>query len=223
MNPLKLVFRKISGINLLKTIYVNFAYFSFGTAIKFPVFVYGKAIIRNTKKGSINIAQGTIRAGILNIGMPILGFQPQSAPTTFTIKGKMNVNGKVVIGKGCAIEVGNEGILTIGNNTTITGNTTILCTQSITIGERCMISWDNLIMDTDWHNVVSAETGYIYPKQKPITIGEHVWIGCRCTILKGTTIPKDSIVASNSKTTKAIEKSNVLIGSNTILKEGLTW
>lgn len=195
----------------------------FKTAIKFPIFIYGKTNISNTKKGSINIEPGIIRAGILNIGTPILGFQHRKAITTFTIKGKMNVNGKVIIGKGSAIEVGNDGVLTIGHNTIITGNTTILCTQSITIGERCMISWDNLIMDTDWHNVVSAETGYIYPKQKPITIGEHVWIGCRCTILKGTCIPNDSIVASNSKTTKPIEKNNILIGSNTIIKDNVTW
>ena len=135
----------------------------------------------------------------------------------------MDIGGKVIIGKGSAVEVGNDGVLTIGNDTTITGNTTILCTQSITIGGKCMISWDNLIMDTDWHNIVSAETGYVYPKSKPITIGEHVWIGCRCTILKGSAIPNDSIVASNSKTTKAIEKGNVLMGSNTILKENVTW
>ena len=135
----------------------------------------------------------------------------------------MNVNGKITIGKGSAIEVSNEGILSIGNNTTITGNTTILCTQNITIGGKCMISWDNLIMDTDWHNVVCAETGHVYPKKRPITIGEHVWIGCRCTILKGTFIPNNSIVASNSKITKVIEKSNVLIGSNIILKENVTW
>ena len=223
MSKLNLIFRKIKGINVFKTLYANFAYFTFATAIKFPIFVYGRTVIRKAQKGQIKIAPESIRTGILNIGAPILGFQAKSAITTFTIKGEMNVGGKVIIGKGSAIEVGNEGILSIGNNTTITGNTTLLCTQRITIGGQCMISWDNLIMDTDWHNIVSAETGYVYPKQKPITIGEHVWIGCRCTILKGTSIPDNSIVASNSKITKVISKRNVLIGSNTILKENITW
>lgn len=223
MIGLKQILVKFKGINILKTIYANFAYFSFQTAIKFPIFIYGRTFIQKASKGKIIIAPEFIRPGILNIGTPILGFQTKSASTLFIINGKMNVNGKITIGKGCAIEVGNEGILSIGNNTTITGNTTILCTQSITIGGRCMISWDNLIMDTDWHNVVSAETGYVYPKQRPITIGEHVWIGCRCTILKNARILNDSVLASNSKLSKAVEKTNVLIGSNIILKEGITW
>lgn len=223
MSKFRMIFRKFKGINILKSLYANFAYMPFGKAIKFPIFVYGKVQIRNAQKGKINIASEFIRAGILNIGTPILGYQPRNTVTVFNIKGTMNVNGKFTIGKGSAVEVGKEGLLTIGNNTTITGNTTILCSKNITIGGRCMISWDNLIMDTDWHNIVAADTGQVFPKEKPITIGEHVWIGCRCTILKGTNIGNDSIVASNSKLTKAIEGNNILIGSNTILKTNVTW
>jgi acetyltransferase-like isoleucine patch superfamily enzyme len=121
------------------------------------------------------------------------------------------------------IEVANGATLSIGNNTTITGNTTIISTQEISIGERCMISWENLIMDSDWHNIVDLNTGNVKSKQKPITIGNHVWIGCRCTILKGTSIPDDSIVASNSKISKVFTSKNVVIGSNNILREKVNW
>lgn len=223
MSKLDLIKRKFKGINIFKTIYANFTYFPFCIAIKFPIFVYGKTSIMNAHKGIINITPKYMRTGILNIGTPILGFQPTKAHTVFNIKGMVEIYGKVIIGKGCAIEVGKEGILSFGNNTTITGNTKILCTQKITIGNECMISWDNLIMDTDWHNIVSSTTGEIFPKQKPIFIGNHVWIGSRCTILKGCVISNDSILASNSKITKSIYNSNVLIGSNTILKENVTW
>ena len=121
------------------------------------------------------------------------------------------------------IEVANGATLSIGNNTTITGNTTIICTQEICIGDCCMISWENLIMDSDFHNIMDVNTSKVKPKQKPITIGNHVWIGCRCTILKGTSIPDDSIVASNSKISKVFNQSNVMIGSNNILKENINW
>ena len=218
-----MIFRKFKGINIRKSIYANFAYMPFSKAIKFPIFVYGKTNIHKPKKGLINITPQFLRAGILNIGQPILGYQPKNAVTVFNIKGKMNINGKFTIGKGSAIEVGKEATFTVGNETIITGNTTILCTNEINIGNRCMISWDNLIMDTDWHNIIAADNGNVFPKQKPINIGDHVWIGCRCTILKGTRIGNDSIVASNSKLTKAIEGNNILIGSNIILRTNVTW
>ena len=223
MKKINLIIRKFKGINIFKTIYANFALLSFKTAIKFPIFIYGKTNIRNIRKGKIIIAPNFLKTGTLNIGVPILDYQAKNTYTVLNIKGVFNVNGKVIIGKGSSIEVDNDGTLSIGNNTIITGNTTILCTQKIQIGGECMISWDNLIMDTDYHNIISLTDGKVYPKQKPITIGTHVWIGCRCTILKGSSIPNDSIVASNSKTTKAIDGNNVLIASNTILKENVTW
>ena len=44
-------------------------------------------------------------------------------------------------------------------------------------------------MDTDFHKVYSIKN---LEKQlnepKPIYIGKNVWIGCRCTILKGSSI-----------------------------------
>lgn len=215
--------KKLQGINILKTLYVNLAYFPFIQAIKFPILCYGKVYIRNAQKGRICVNSNSIKPAMLNIGTPVLGFLPKKEPTIFDIKGKLELHGKVTLGKGCAIEVCANGTLSFGDNTMITGKTTILCTQQINIGRQCMISWDNLIMDTDWHNVVSKNTGKVFPKQKPIIIGDHVWIGCRCTILKGTDIGNDSIVASNSKLTKAIEGNNILIGSNKILKEDVTW
>ena len=78
-------------------------------------------------------------------------------------------------------------------------------------------------MDSDFHNIMDVNTSKVMPKQKSIIIGNHVWIGCRCTILKGTAIPDDSIVASNSKISKTFTLSNVMIGSNNILKENVNW
>ena len=87
----------------------------FSKAIKFPIFVYGKTNIHKPKKGLINITPQFLRAGILNIGQPILGYQPKNAVTVFNIKGKMNINGKFTIGKGSAIEVGKEASIVLLN------------------------------------------------------------------------------------------------------------
>ena len=68
----------------------------FSKAIKFPIFVYGKTNIHNAKKGLISISPEFLRAGILNIGQQILGYQPKNAVTVFNIIGKMNINGKTL-------------------------------------------------------------------------------------------------------------------------------
>ena len=78
-------------------------------------------------------------------------------------------------------------------------------------------------MDSDFHNIIEVNTSKVMTKQKTITIGNHVWIGWRCTILKGTSIPDDCIVASNSKISKVFNQSNVMIGKNNILKENINW
>ena len=220
----KKIYNKLKGVNILKTIYINFAYLPLKVAIKLPIFIYSNTLINNVLGGGkINIEANALRTGILSIGTPVLGFQSKKETTVFRIKGVLNINGKFTIGKGCAIEVCKNGILTVGENTMITGKTTILCTKEITIGDRCMISWDNLIMDSDWHNVVSKSTGEVFPKQKPITIGKHVWIGCRCTILKGVNIADEVIIAANSTITKSIPNSNVIVCSKGIIKEDVTW
>jgi acetyltransferase-like isoleucine patch superfamily enzyme len=40
-----------------------------------------------------------------------------------------------------------------------------------------------------------------------------VWIGFNCTILKGVTIGKGSIIASNSVVTKNVEPMSLMIGN----------
>lgn len=46
------------------------------------------------------------------------------------------------------------------------------------------------------------ENANINPLTKEVVIGDHVWIGNRTTISRGTVLPDDSIVASNSLVNK---------------------
>lgn len=214
---------KLKGLNFWKTIYANFAYLPWSIAYRFPIFVYGCVELRNVQKGRVVFRSPKITPGMFSFGIPIMDVQPKSVTSVLNIKGTCYIDGNVLVGKGGMIEVANGATLSIGNNTTITGNTTIISTQEISIGDCCMISWENLIMDSDFHNIMDVNTSKVMPKQKSIIIGNHVWIGCRCTILKGTSIPDDSIVASNSKISKTFTLSNVMIGSNNILKENVDW
>ena len=78
-------------------------------------------------------------------------------------------------------------------------------------------------MDTDFHHVIKH--GEVVNPPKEITIGDHVWIGCRCTILKGSVIPSNSIVAAGSLVTKRFLKENTVLGcqSADVLAEDVEW
>ena len=81
-------------------------------------------------------------------------------------------------------------------------------------------------MDTDFHHILNSEEQIInFPK--PIIIGNHVWIGCRNTILKGVSIADNIIISANSTITRSITDSNNIIGGHgksvDIIKSGVNW
>ena len=116
------------------------------------------------------------------------------------------------------ISVKEHASLFLGNNIWVTGgNTTIICNKNIMINDDCLLSWDILLMDTDFHKILNSDNTIIH-------IGKHVWIGCRTTILKGVSIANNNVIAANSTITKSISTENCIIGRNTeMLKTGIQW
>lgn len=78
-------------------------------------------------------------------------------------------------------------------------------------------------MDTDYHKILN-ENNEIINEDKPISIGNHVWIGCRNTILKGVTIADNNVIAANSTITRSFKSTRCVIGNNTVeLKSNIDW
>lgn len=109
----------------------------------------------------------------------------------------------------------NNSQIIIGNNVGISSSC-IWAKERITIGDNVNIGGDCLIMDNDAHphNYILRRMDYwkteeedIYLKQIPtssIEIGDDVWIGARCQILKGVHIGPRSIIAAGSVVTNDI-------------------
>ena len=76
-------------------------------------------------------------------------------------------------------------------------------------------------MDTDFHKIY--QNGNLINEDKPIVIGNHCWIGMNCQILKGSSIPNDSIIAAGSIITKTLTRENCIYASNKIIKENIEW
>lgn len=93
-----------------------------------------------------------------------------------------------------------EAEIHIGNNVGISG-ATIYSRKSIVIGDNTLIGGNTKIIDNDFHPVdpeVRRNTPNEYMGIRAIKIGENVFIGCNCLILKGTKIGDNSVIGAGS-------------------------
>lgn len=215
---------KLFQIDIFKTLYFNLKYLPFKQCVKLPIIIY-KGVRLNKIKGVIRINATHIKPGLIKIGKRILGnIDFKNSKTILELDGYISFNGSAIIGLGTKISVGKEGKLFLGDDFRITGGgTTIICNKNINFGNNCLLSWEILIMDTDYHKILN-ENDEIINEDKPINIGNHVWIGCRNTILKGVTIAENNVIAANSTITKSFYSTESVIGNNTeVLKSNIRW
>lgn len=206
-----------------KTLFINLRYFKFKDAIKLPIIVSNKTMLKDLS-GKI-IIDAPLKTGILKIGFGDVSiFDREKSRTILYITGTMVIKGKTFIGHGSKISVNKNGLLTLGENFRINAESTIVCSYKITFGAACLISWENLIMDTDFHKITNNDNIQIN-QDTEISFGNHVWIGCRCTILKGTVIGDNTVVAANSLLFNKIQGTNQIIGGNPtrVLRSNVAW
>lgn len=209
----------VSRISLFKTIRFNVHYFGLKNGLKLPVLV-SKNYILHTLKGSVHIESPSFHQITLGFGGVGI-FDQKYDRGIWQNSGDVYFNGCASFGHGSKIS--NGGTLVIGNNFLNTAKSEIVCQDKVTFGDNVLISWDCLIMDTDFHSILNNSEKTLN-LNKEINVGNHVWIGCRSLILKGVSIPDDCIIAANSTITKSFSDSNLLIGGvNNILKTGVSW
>lgn len=212
-------------LDIVKTIYFNFKYFPFKQAIRLPFYIYRHTLLARTE-GKIILncpaKRGLVKIGIRKLGTADIKYER----AVLEICGTLILNGEAKFGLGSKISVGKDGVLTLGNHFMCTGSSSIICHKQVTFGDDCLLSWEILIMDTDFHSILDNQ-GRIINELKPISIGNHVWIGCRNTILKGVSIPDNTVIAANSTITKSFIEQHVVIGGNgenqRILKSDVNW
>ena len=190
--------------------------------MRFPIFVNQSVVLRNFN-GRITLPEKFVTGGI-KLGYGYVGvFDARFSRTIIELEGEIIFQGSASIGHGTRISLGEKGVLTIGNNFNITAEATIICFHRIVFGNHCLLSWRGTITDTDFHKIY--HNGELSNPDRPITIGDNVWISSNVTILGGTSIGKGSVVAACSLVNKAFNAENVLLGGSPakILKENISW
>jgi len=80
------------------------------------------------------------------------------------------------------------------------------------IGRDCMFATDVDIRTGDSHSIISQESNQRVNYAEDVFIGDHVWIGARSIVLKGSSISDNSIVGTGSVVNKRFEMPGIIIG-----------
>jgi acetyltransferase-like isoleucine patch superfamily enzyme len=119
---------------------------------------------------------------------------------------------------GCRLNVNPGASLTLGSGY-INCGTSIDCFKEIKIGHDVAISQDCCLRDSDNHEIEGGD-----PASAAITIGNHVWLGLKVTVLKGVTIGDGAVVAANSLVNKDVPARTLVGGIPArVLKENISW
>lgn len=223
-SPLRWLARAVLVVcGLPKTILFNFYYLPLRQAAVLPVLVSHRVAIFNLG-GSVSV-RGPVRPGTVLLGFGANGaFDFRRSRSVWQVAGNVVFEGPARVGHGFKLSVASTGAVTFGSQFVLSAESQIVCREAITFGHGCLVSWEVLMIDSDFHPVI-GEDGHVPEVQGPIVLGDRVWIGARSSVLKGVRLADDVIVAAGSTVTRPERRSNVLLGGNpaAVLREGVRW
>ncbi len=129
---------------------------------------------------------------------------------------------RVTIGDGCSIHAGvsfwthdydaGHGRIVLGSGVTCLRGVTFNSYESIEVGALTAFGDGCYVQDNDH----GTEPGTPVMRQashgSPIVIGEDVWFGARCIVLKGVTVGDHTIVGAGSVVTRSLPPNVVAVG-----------
>ena len=169
-------------------------------------------------------------------------YECAGANNSITLNGRVNLNqskiyifgnnNKIIIGKGSYISnatfwiEGDCNEIKIGNGLFTNANNNFTCIdgKKLVIGDDCLFSSDINFQVGDGHPIYDTSDNRINIS-KDIVIEDHVWVGKRAIILKGTQIPKGCVIGAGAIVTgKFTEENTVIVGVPAkVVKKDIRW
>jgi acetyltransferase-like isoleucine patch superfamily enzyme len=103
--------------------------------------------------------------------------------------------------------------------------TQINATINTVIGDDFLCGANTHITDNSNHKIFDMTTGErISVAKRPITIGQHVWLGLGTSILKEVNIGHNSVIGARSVVTKDVPSHCIAVGNPAkVIKENIDW
>ena len=173
--------------------------------------------MNTTKNAIVSKMLGVIRFMFLKIrfskrltsnGLSIIG---KSAFFYINRGGSISIGKKVIISEYCEIQ--SSGALKLGDRVYLNRNSRIIAFDKIEIGSDVTIAQFVAILDHD-HKFEMKEgrlnlDGYT---SDPVVIGNNVWIGDKCSILKGSKIGSNVVVAAHTLVNGIVPSNCIVAG-----------
>lgn len=209
------------AISVPKSLYFCIRCLPFKEAIHIPVLVNWKTRLLALKKDAVSVG-GNLKPFHVKIGFGGAEKVPARRPVICLESGTVHFNGTATLSDG--ISLTNTGELWIGDDFYCNQNCTIWCTNSIRIGNSCLLGWNVVMKDDDGHPIY--HDGIIAnEKNKEIIIGNHCWLCADTAVLKGTVLGNGSIAGYRALLNKEYKGENVIVAGcpAKIMKENVTW
>lgn len=147
----------------------------------------------------LRVRKGAGAKIVLRGDLCIESFQGDHAAVVITMGNGsvLEVDGDFMLTQGTKIVLSDGAHLHIGGSRKeercgTTGDCRIMVKRKVHIGNDFLCSWNVFITDCDWHTL-NGGLG-----QKDTHIGDHVWVTCNCSILKGSIIRDDCVLSNGT-------------------------
>lgn len=219
--------RKIYGRSkVIKAVFSEMK-FSFRNICKFIKWNYcSKQIIKNNY--IIPLSDTVIRMdknakilvdGCLRVGEQQIKDAKQQTRIWLEEGAELHIKGNFTIGADSYVRVWKDSKLILHNGF-FNEHVQVTAGDVTEIGDGCAVGRDVVIRSYDGHTISSDG----YQIAKPITIGEHVWIGQGASILKGVRVGNGAIVAANAVVTKNVPDKSIVGGNPArIIRTDIEW
>lgn len=212
------------ALALPRSLWYNLRWLPWRQAWRMPILISNRTVVENC---SGRLTLETVRP---HFGQVKIGFHTCQCSdyrydrTRLNLRGRLSVAGECAVGAGCRIEVSETGTLTLGDHFNLGPCSLVVCHQSITFGSQVLTSWCCTLMDTDQHALVD-EQGIRCNEDRPVIIGDSVWLGCHVVVNKGVELTSHTTVGAGSVLRGHYEEPCTVLAGNPaiVVRRGVKW
>lgn len=216
------IFSVVNLFNLLYSVYFNLRYLPFRIGRNIPILISPKAKIGNLGRNRLQLPE-KVSFGMIRFGLNCSYGIDAHKSFLYVAEGtKLVFRGKAKLSSGISIRI-DSGEIEIGERAFFNANCVMRCTNRISFGDEILVGWNVSFITDDGHTIIVD--GLRKDREKPIVIGDHVWIASDTKIAKGTIIADDCVVAQNSLVNTLFYEKGSLIGGipAKVIKHNVSW